>query len=104
MKTLALALALLATGCSITTHIPPELAFESKPVANGIQITWVPSDNPTAECKRLFPKPMTYHPVIAACAGWDRTANTCTVVTGTTTTHQILGHEIRHCFEGNFHD
>lgn len=29
---------------------------------------------------------------------------TCNVYTTTTVTHQLLGHEIRHCFYGNFHD
>jgi hypothetical protein len=37
------------------------------------------------------------------CAIWDIRRQECTVVTGTSTTHAILGHEIRHCFEGRFH-
>ena len=27
----------------------------------------------------------------------------CTVYTATDTNHQLLGHEVRHCFHGNFH-
>jgi hypothetical protein len=104
MKTLTFALAVLVSGCSMTVHIPPEEAFTANPAFNDIQIAWISTDNPTAECKRLFPKTMAFHPVIAACAGWDWQTNTCTVVTGKPTTHQILGHEIRHCFEGKFHD
>jgi hypothetical protein len=28
----------------------------------------------------------------------------CLVITGEHTTHEILGHEIRHCYDGAFHD
>lgn len=28
---------------------------------------------------------------------------TCIIHTSTDTTHQILGHELRHCVQGNFH-
>ena len=27
-----------------------------------------------------------------------------TIITGVETSHAILGHELRHCFEGRFHD
>jgi len=28
----------------------------------------------------------------------------CTIYTSTETTHAVLGHELRHCYEGAFHD
>lgn len=28
----------------------------------------------------------------------------CIIHTSTALTHQILGHELRHCFQGNFHE
>lgn len=36
-----------------------------------------------------------------ACSFWD--ANSCTIVVGYKTNNDILGHELRHCFQGNFH-
>ena len=93
----------ILSGCSATVHIPKEAAFDPRPVQTKMSITWVVSENPTAECKRLFPKQMGFHPVIPACAGWSFEAQECVIVTGKTSTHQILGHEIRHCFEGAFH-
>ena len=39
---------------------------------------------------------------IVGCATWY--GNTCTVVTGVNTTTSTLGHEIRHCYDGDFHD
>jgi hypothetical protein len=99
-----LALLLVMTGCTITTHIPAEAAFVPAPKVNAIHITWIAAADPTAECKRQFPRTMGFHPMIPACAGWDDQQTVCVVVTGTPTTHQILGHEMRHCFEGHFHD
>jgi hypothetical protein len=40
--------------------------------------------------------------VFLGCAGTDLGGN-CVIYTSTNTTHQILGHELRHCFQGNFH-
>ncbi len=37
------------------------------------------------------------------CAKFDRQRGNCTIYTHTNTTHQIFGHELRHCFQGNFH-
>jgi hypothetical protein len=41
------------------------------------------------------------------CSFWSNPApnksNMCTVITAKTTDHDTLGHEVRHCFQGNFH-
>lgn len=41
------------------------------------------------------------------CSFWSNTTpnktNMCTVITAKTTDHDTLGHEVRHCFQGNFH-
>jgi hypothetical protein len=100
----ALALAVLASGCSMTMQIPEEQAFTPAPKVQGIAVHWIAADNPTAECKRQFPKALGFHPFVPACAGWDYNKMVCVIVTGKTATHQILGHEVRHCFEGAFHD
>lgn len=38
-----------------------------------------------------------------ACAMWNVSTRECVIITGPQTTHMALGHELRHCFEGNFH-
>ena len=38
-----------------------------------------------------------------ACAVWSVSANECRVITGPNPNHLVLGHEVRHCFEGHFH-
>ena len=40
--------------------------------------------------------------VFLGCTG-KTSGGTCVIHTSTDTTHQILGHELRHCFQGNFH-
>ncbi len=38
---------------------------------------------------------------VQACSFFD--GNQCTVITGKQTTMHSLGHEVRHCFQGNWH-
>ena len=44
---------------------------------------------------------LTIEPI--ACAIWSAAANECRVITGPNPNHVVLGHEVRHCFEGHFH-
>jgi hypothetical protein len=41
------------------------------------------------------------------CAFWGEVTanktNVCTVITSKNTDHDTLGHEVRHCFQGNYH-
>ena len=101
MKT-AVILAALLSGCSGMLTIPKEGRFTPNPLSEETKITWLVVDNPTEICKKFFPEAMHHHPVIPACAGW--TEDRCVIVTGKVTNHQILGHEVRHCFEGFFHE
>ena len=38
---------------------------------------------------------------IVSCAFW--TKDKCTIIAGLVTNNDILGHELRHCLQGNFH-
>lgn len=89
-------------GCAGMLTLPDEGSFQPKPTQPVVVVTWLAVDNPTTTCKMLFPDAMALHPIIVACAGWAK--DQCTVVTGKVTTHQVLGHEVRHCFEGKYHD
>jgi hypothetical protein len=39
---------------------------------------------------------------LKGCARYN--AKSCRIITAKTTTMEILGHELRHCFEGRFHE
>jgi cation transport regulator ChaC len=64
-------------------------------------------DDVKAACNKLRVneglKPFTYN--VEACSVWpkDGSFKSCTVYIGKKTNNDILGHEIRHCFQGNFH-
>lgn len=91
----------ILSGCASMMTIPTEGRFDASP-KQPMQITWLAVADPTSTCKLLFPK-FAHYSLIAACAGWNQSGQ-CTVVTGLITTHQVLGHEVRHCFEGDFHE
>ncbi len=38
-----------------------------------------------------------------ACAVWNVNTNVCTIISGPHAPVEVLGHEVRHCFEGHFH-
>ncbi|WP_133239976.1 hypothetical protein [Limnohabitans planktonicus] len=38
-----------------------------------------------------------------ACAVWNVKTNVCTIMTEPNAPDEVLGHEVRHCFEGHFH-
>lgn len=42
---------------------------------------------------------------VYACSFWERglSGHSCTIYTNKYTTMHQIGHEIRHCFQGNFH-
>ena len=42
---------------------------------------------------------------IDACSFWDKTpsGDKCTIVVAKRTNNDTIGHELRHCFQGNFH-
>ena len=66
-------------------------------------ITWIPVDNVQKACeaesrKRGY-KGFGYS--IHACSFFSGTQ--CTIITGKKTSMHTLGHEVRHCFQGNWH-
>jgi hypothetical protein len=66
-------------------------------------ITWRPVDDVQKACeaesrKRGF-KGFGYG--VQACSFFD--GNQCTIITGKQTTMHSVGHEVRHCFQGNWH-
>jgi hypothetical protein len=78
-------------------------AFEANPKSTASVIRWVVSDDPNTECRVASgQKLQDRRGEIRACAVY--TSKTCTIITGTETSHANLGQELSHCFEGRFHD
>jgi hypothetical protein len=55
-------------------------------------------------CARITGIPVTPTSKPMACAFWNTRRKECTIVTPLETGYNYLGHELRHCFEGGFHD
>lgn len=64
-------------------------------------VRWEVRDDAETYCRKLVSSKFGEIPL--GCALWDVAKNTCTIVTPNPTTHVVLGHELRHCFEGGFH-
>lgn len=55
-------------------------------------------------CARITGIPVSDTSRPMACAYWNVRRNECTVITPEVTAYNYLGHELRHCFDGAFHD
>ena len=55
-------------------------------------------------CARITGIPITAVSKPMACAFWNVRRKECSIVTPLNTAYNYLGHELRHCFEGAFHD
>ena len=111
-KILMVLMTALLVGCETTpgTQVvyantsPKEYdAFKALPlnerVIDSPQISWIVRDDIAEFCGRIT----GIKPPILGCAVWNAATRRCTIYTQSMTTHTILGHEIRHCFEGPFH-
>lgn len=82
----------------------PEAKFAAnKNTADSKQITWRYTNNVQKDCEAESHKRKLggFGYAVNACSFWDR--NSCTIITAPQATMHILGHELRHCFQGSFH-
>ena len=90
-------IALLLIGCSSFTAKP----YDER-VTQVSTVTWLTFDDVEKECIKAGveePGPFKH---ILGCAIYNK--KRCKIITAKTTSMEILGHELRHCFEGKFHE
>jgi hypothetical protein len=95
---------LLFYSLSASAWDNPSANFDaSKNTSESLTITWKVVDNVQKVCeeesKRRGYKGFGY--TVNACSFWI--GNQCTIITKQQTSMHTLGHEIRHCFQGNWH-
>lgn len=91
--------------------IPASESLEFRPLPsekrtmNEVLVRWEVRDDVTTYCAKTVGMGWEQAKITPplACAIWSAARKQCTIITGTTTTHVSLGHELRHCFEGHFH-
>ena len=71
---------------------------------NKIKMTLEVREDAAEFCKqRQLDKGVSVQGTHIACAVWSVQRQECRIVTGKLVSHVVLGHEMRHCFEGHFH-
>lgn len=105
------ALALLLQGCVTQGLVPPavdQARFTPLPVQRRTidepRVKFLPREDGFEYCARITGIPVTPTSRPMACAFWNVKRKDCTIVTPMSTGYNYLGHELRHCLEGAFHD
>jgi hypothetical protein len=106
------ALAIVLTVVSLNTLAYSENPHQSFDMTNNatnqVTITFRPVKNVQAECEKESRSRGLggFGYGVEACSFWDRSVagpDTCTIVTSTRANFHTIGHEVRHCIQGNFH-
>ena len=79
--------------------LPPELRMLNEP-----KVKFLARKDGYEFCSRITGVPITITSRPMACAFWNVKRRECTVVTPEVTGYNYVGHELRHRFEGAFHD
>jgi len=95
---LALIAALLFSSTMVSAQ-SYNIQFEARPNLPEKIIRWVVVENVSAVCQNKMPALAGQR--ILACSEYNN--HSCTIYTGLITDMAIVGHEIRHCFEGQWH-
>jgi hypothetical protein len=107
-KAIVVALMLVTTNVFADNDDPRAWFSTNKNMTTQSTVTWRAVENVQAECnkesKRLAGQSFGY--AVLACSFWEKQngRDVCTIITGKNTTMHSLGHEMRHCFQGNWHD
>jgi hypothetical protein len=103
-------LTLLALSLPFSTHASGsyDLPFTAQTQYSEMRINWIVSKDIVQTCNMLFALSSKgqakYNNKIVACATRSKSAGTCDIYTAENLTLAVLGHEIRHCFEGAWHN
>ena len=92
-----------ATFANAENWRDPESRFNATKKRDKSNITWKLTDNVQKTCedesRRRGLGGFGYS--VDACSFWD--ADSCIIITAQNTTLHEIGHEMRHCFQGNYH-
>lgn len=102
MAVLSGCVALLAPPVVDTQYFKP-MPTEQKVIAMP-KVKWLARADGHEFCSRITGAAITPTSRPMACAYWNVRRQECTIVTPLNTAVNYIGHELRHCFEGAFHD
>ena len=101
-----LAITFFATTAVANDWRDPNSRFDARrKMSETIAITWRTVDNVQqaceAESRRRGNGGFGYG--VEACSFWNSDGTECTIITKNRASMHELGHEVRHCFQGNYH-
>jgi len=107
-KAIAIALMLVTTNVFAYEDNPYTKFDTTHNFTNQSNITWRAVDNVQAECNKASTKyaGKNFGYAVLACSFWikENGQDACVIITGKQTSMHSIGHEMRHCFQGNWHD
>ncbi len=113
MKTILIFLLVFLVGCAsndtiTTTNKHQFIENQNFSISKGQDtrtIMWVrlSDEELQTKCSNITMIKLSVNSSFVGCATNLVSRPGCVVYTSTNTTHQILGHEVRHCFQGEFH-
>jgi hypothetical protein len=109
MKQLLLISLLFSYNAFAYDNSPYALFSTDKNIVTQSTVKWIPVDNVQEVCERESRRRGNngFGYTLNACTFWDVTGpgtNTCTIITNKNPMMNTIGHEIRHCFQGNWHN
>lgn len=107
-RSLAVFLLVMAPTVFAGLETSPYDKFDAtKKMADTVTITWktVPNVQEVCSAESTRRGKGSFGYAVDACAFWDRTSKgvVCTIVTKPKPNYWDVGHEVRHCFQGNWH-
>ena len=107
-KAIVVAMMLVSTNVFAYYEDPHQQFDMNHNDSNNVTIVFRQAKNITKACSeesiRRGNKPFGY--AVDACSYWDRSMSgpdQCLIITGPTTNFHTIGHEVRHCLQGNYH-
>ena len=107
-KLFLIALSVFTTSCSSVFVVPSEEYeyFDAKQSSlrniEAPNVSFVFANDSSKVCEKLVGR-LEANKKYLGCAHWQKAEGKCTVFIPQFVQNVILGHEIRHCFEGAFH-
>lgn len=107
MKSLAILIALFASSALAYTEDPHQTFNLANNTTNQIAVTIVPAKNVQAACEAESRRRGYggFKISIEACSFWDssKTNNRCMIIVPVWANYHTIGHEMRHCMQGDYH-
>ncbi len=99
MKKIITIFPLLVSGCTIAYYEPINATVGQKKQS---QVTWEIVEDITKICKEKHNIEAPGATPILACTAWQ--SDKCTIYTDIKPSYELLGHEVRHCFDHHWHN